>query len=216
MNQNIKIQLVDDHVLVRTGFKYVLEGNANISVVAESSDAKAAIADFSSSKPDLVLMDISMPGMSGLALIQHLLTRQPDAKIIIISMLGADTASRAMAAGAKGFLSKHAAAAEMLLAVQTVMQGECYIDRETAQHMAIAQMQGKHAPLQSLSAREYEVFIHLAKGLSIQAIADTCFLSPKTVRSHKANIMHKLRLKNTVEFVRFAIKAGIIDSGLET
>jgi len=83
MNQNIKIQLVDDHVLVRTGFKYVLEGNANISVVAESSDAKAAIADFSSSKPDLVLMDISMPGMSGLALIQHLLTRQPDAKIIV-------------------------------------------------------------------------------------------------------------------------------------
>jgi len=156
-----------------------------------------------------------MAGMSGLAVIQHLLARQADAKIIIISMLGSEVAARAMAAGAKGFLSKHAAAAEMLLAVQAVMRGECYIDHQTAQHMAISRLQGNDDPLHLLSAREYEIFIQLAKGVSVKAIAETCYLSPKTVRSHKANIMQKLSLNTTVDFVCFAIKAGVINSGIE-
>jgi len=153
--------------------------------------------------------------MSGLSVMQHILTRHADTKIIMISMLGYEAAIRSMDGGARGYLSKHAAAAELLQAVHAVMAGESYLDHETAQQIALAQMQGSKNLLQCLSAREYEIFVHLANAVSINTIAEMCFLSPKTVRSHKAHIMQKLHLKNTVDFVRFAIKAKIINGALD-
>jgi len=216
MHTKISVQLVDDHELVRTGFRYVLESDPSIHIIAESSNGKSAISDFVRTSPDIVLLDISMQQMSGLSVMQHILTRHADTKIIMISMLGHEAAIRAIDGGAKGYLSKHAAAVELLQAVHAVMAGECYIDHETAQQIALAQMQGSKDLLQCLSPREYEIFVHLANAVSINTIAEMCFLSPKTtVRSHKAHIMQKLHLKNTVDFVRYAIKAKVIDGALD-
>ncbi len=208
----ITIQLVDDHELVRTGFRYLLENSSNIEVTVESETGRTAISDYHRFQPDIVLMDISMrDGLSGLDATRHILAKHPNAKIIVVSMMGREAAVRAMEAGAKGFLSKHSAAAELTDAIQSVVQGNAYIDHETAQQVALQHLNGQtENPLKKLSAREYEVFTHLANGSSIDNIAQRYCLSPKTVRSHKSRIMQKLELKNMIDFIRLAMKAGII------
>ncbi|MDX8398571.1 MAG: response regulator transcription factor [Mariprofundaceae bacterium] len=208
----IKIQLVDDHELVRAGFRHLLEDHQGFKIVVESNDGKVAVADYAKFKPDIVLMDISMKNMSGLEATQHITKKYPDAKIIILSMQGHEAAVRTMEAGAKGFLSKSGAAAELITAIKNVMLGYAYIDRETAQKIAMHQLNGSQDNiLKALSSREYEVFTHLAKGTPIDAIAAHCCLSPKTVRSHKSHIMLKLNLNNTIDFVRLAMREGIIE-----
>ncbi|MDX8384132.1 MAG: response regulator transcription factor [Ghiorsea sp.] len=212
MGNKVRIQLVDDHDLVRTGFKHLLEDTKTMEVVAESSGGRSAIADFISSKPDIVLMDMSMPDISGLEATHHILVKFPEAKIIILSMHGREAAIRAMEAGAKGFLSKSGAASELITAITSVLRGHVYIDHETAQQIAMFQLNGSSDnPLKSLSSREYEIFVHLAQGSNIDAIATHYCLSPKTVRSHKSHIMRKLELNNTIDFVRIAMRAGVIE-----
>jgi len=211
MSQKIKIQLVDDHDLVRTGFRHILEDFARFEVVSECSNGEQAINDYVKFQPDVVLMDISMQGMNGLDATRHILNKDAAAKVIILSMQGREAAVRSLEAGAKGFLSKSSAAAEVLTAIQSVLKGHAYIDRETAQQIALYQLNGStDNPLKVLSVREFEVFEHLAHGLSIEDIASRCFLSPKTVRSHKSHIMQKLELRNTIDFVRMAIQTGVI------
>jgi two-component system invasion response regulator UvrY len=206
----ITVQVVDDHELVRTAFRYLLEGG-RFSVVAESGDGREAIADYLRCRPDIVLMDIGMGRMSGLDAMRHILARDPEARIIMLSMQGQEAAERAMRAGAKGFLSKHGAASELHAAIEKVVQGRSYIDQQTAQQIAINQLAGDQGLLSALSPREYEIFVLLARGTAVNRIAEDCCLSPKTVRSHKSRIMRKLGLSNTVEFVRLAIKAGVVD-----
>ncbi len=212
MSMKVSIQLVDDHDLVRAGFRHLLEDNKNMEVVVESRDGQAAVTDYSKMKPDIVLMDISMRGMSGLDATHHILSKYPDANIIILSMQGREAAVRAMEAGAKGFLSKSGAASELMTAIHSVLRGHAYIDHETAQHIAMHQLNGSgDNPLTILSAREYEIFVHLANGVAVDTIARRCCLSPKTVRSHKSHIMQKLDIGNTIDFVRLAMRAGIIE-----
>jgi len=211
MVQEIRIHLVDDYELIRNGIKYVLEKTKYFNVVAESSESWKALADFSKEKPDIVLMGLGISSLNVLSTMLRMLQREPLTKIIVISSLGHEVASRAIDSGAKGFLSKHTASSEIAMAIRAVMNGHCYIDHETAQKMAMSQIQGDTDPLQRLSAREYEVFMQLAKGVEIQVIADAHYLSPKTIRSHKANIMQKLHLNSTFELICFAIKLGILD-----
>ncbi len=207
--KQITVQLVDDHEMVRTAFRYMLESVEHIKIVAESGDGLSAIADYARVKPDVVLMDVLMHGMGGLDAVRHILARTPDARIIVLSMMGSEIAVRAMKAGAKGYLSKSSKASEMHAAIRRVMNGKTYIDIETAQDLA-ANPNRDGNPLSLLSAREFEVFVHLANGVSINVIASYCCLSPKTVRSHKSNIMHKLKVNNMVGFVRLAMQSGLI------
>jgi len=207
--KQITVQLVDDHEMVRTAFRYMLESMARIKIVAESCDGLAAIADYARVKPDIVLMDVLMHGMGGLDAARHILAKAPDARIIVVSMMGCDVATRAIEAGARGYLCKCSKASEMHIAIQRVMNGQTYIDSETAQKLAASPNRNDN-PLSSLTAREFEVFVHLANGVSTNAIALRCCLSPKTVRSHKSNIMHKLNVNSMVGFVRLAMQSGLI------
>ncbi|MDX8390906.1 MAG: response regulator transcription factor [Mariprofundaceae bacterium] len=211
MNNAISVHLVDDHEIVRAGFRYLLEDYPRIKVVAESSEGQIAIRDYARTKADIVLMDISMQGMGGLDATAHILAKYPEANIIILSMQGREAAIRALEAGAKGFLSKSSAASEMITAINSVLKGHTYIDHATAQEIAVYQMNGAdHTPIKALSAREYEIFTHLANAVSIQDIATRCHLSPKTVRSHKAHIMLKIGAENMIDFVKIAIQSGVI------
>ncbi len=211
--KQITVQLVDDHEVVRTAFRYMLESANKIKVIAESYDGLSAIADFTRLRPDIVLMDVLMHGMGGLDAIRHILARDQDARIIVLSMMGCDVAVRAMEIGARGYLCKCSKASEVHVAIHRVMNGQTYIDSETAQELA-ANPGRSGSPLSVLSTREYEVFVHLANGVSTNMIASCCCLSPKTVRSHKSNIMHKLHVNNMVGFVRLAMKEGLITDEL--
>jgi len=207
----ITVQLVDDHDIVRTGFRYVLESRPGIKVVVESQNGQCAIADYMRNQPDVVVMDISMKGMNGLEATRHLLARDVEAKIVILSMMGKEAAVRALEAGAKGFLSKNSASSELVVAIQHVIGGSLYIDSDTAQEIALHRLNGgEDHPLKALSPREHELFVYLAQGDDVESIAERCHVSPKTVRSHKSHIIQKLGIRSIVDLVRLAIKSGVI------
>jgi len=196
--------------MVSEAFRYMLESYSDLKIVSECGDGKSAISEQINTRPDIVLMDVLMQGMSGLDVTRRILVKDPDAKIIILSVLGSEAAVRAIEAGARGFLSKDSPAKELYTAIRRVQGGHIYIDAATAQQMAMDSINGVVGSLKVLSPREYEVFVHLANGVSVESIASSCYMSPKTVRSHKSHIMRKLGLDNTIDFVRFAIQTGVI------
>jgi two-component system invasion response regulator UvrY len=208
----INIMLVDDHAVVRMGFKMLLESDTDIKVVAEAESGEQAITRYMEFKPDVVVMDITMPGIGGLEAIERILAKESNAKILVLSAHEDSVhPKRVLNAGAMGYLTKRSAAEELIKAIRTVATGKKYLEASVAQQMAIQQLSGDQNPVDVLSAREFEVFMALAKGKTTNEIAETLFLSPRTVGTHLYNIKQKLNANNSAEIALIAMRSGLID-----
>ena len=208
----INVMLVDDHAVVRMGFKMLLESDTDIKVVAEAESGEQAITRYMEHKPSVVVMDITMPGIGGLEAIERILAKDSNAKILVLSAHEDSVhPKRVLNAGAMGYLTKRSAAEELIKAIRTVATGKKYLEASVAQQMAIQQLSGDQNPVDVLSAREFEVFMALAKGKTTNEIAETLFLSPRTVGTHLYNIKQKLNANNSAEIALIAMRSGLID-----
>ena len=208
----IKVMLVDDHAVVRMGFKMLLEMDADIKVVAEAESGEHGIQRYMEFKPHVVVMDITMPGMGGLEAIERILAKDGAAKILVLSAHEDSVhPKRVLNAGAMGYLTKRSAAEELIKAIRTVASGKKYLEASVAQQMAIQQLSGNQNPVDVLSPREFEVFMALAKGKTTNEIAENLFLSPRTVGTHLYNIKQKLNANNSAEIALIAMRSGLID-----
>ena len=208
----INVMLVDDHAVVRMGFKMLLELDVDIKVVAEAESGEQSILRYMEFKPTVVVMDITMPGIGGLEAIERILAKDSSAKILVLSAHEDSVhPKRVLNAGAMGYLTKRSAAEEMIKAIRTVASGKKYLEASVAQQMAIQQLSGDQNPVDVLSPREFEVFIALAKGKTTNEIAETLFLSPRTVGTHLYNIKQKLNANNSAEIALIAMRSGLID-----
>lgn len=209
----INVMLVDDHAVVRMGFKMLLETDSEIKVVAEADSGEQAIQRFVECKPHVVVMDITMPGMGGLEAIERILAKDSSAKILVLSAHEDSVhPKRVLNAGAMGYLTKRSAAEEMIKAIRVVATGKKYLEADVAQQMAIQQLTGDQNPVDVLSPREFEVFMALAKGKTTNEIAETLFLSPRTVGTHLYNIKQKLSANNSAEITLIAMRSGLLDA----
>jgi two-component system invasion response regulator UvrY len=208
----INVMLVDDHAVVRMGFKLLLESASDIKVVAEAESGEQAIRLYIEHQPDVVVMDITMPGLGGLEAIERIMARDPQAKILVLSAHEDSVhPKRVLSAGALGYLTKRSAAEELIKAIRTVAGRKMYLEASIAQQMAIQQLSGEKNPVDVLSAREFEVFISLAKGNTTNEIAETLNLSPRTVGTHLYNIKQKLSASTSADLALMAMRCGLID-----
>jgi two-component system invasion response regulator UvrY len=211
-DRTIKAMLVDDHAVVRMGFRLLLQGTSDIQVVAEANSGEEAVRLYPEVRPNVVVMDISMPGIGGLEAIGRILAREPAARILVLS--GHEDvmhARRVLKAGAAGYLTKRSAAEELIQAIRQVDQGKTYLEPSIAQQMAVQQLSGQKNPVDMLSEKEFKVFLALARGQSVQEIADIMSLSPRTIGTHLYNIKQKLGASNSAELAIIAIRAGLME-----
>ncbi|HEX4871051.1 MAG TPA: UvrY/SirA/GacA family response regulator transcription factor [Nevskiaceae bacterium] len=209
----IKIMLVDDHRLVRAGLRRVLQEVADMEVIAEASSGEEAVELARSKAPDVVLMDINMPGIGGLESTRRLIQRVPGVKVIVVSMhLEEPYPSRMLAAGAAGYISKDSAAEEVVAAIRRVHGGGHYVAADVAGNLAASLVKGTSgSPFEQLSQRETQVMIMVTKGYSTQEISDRLHLSPKTVSTYRYRLFEKLNVTNDVELTRMAMRYGLLD-----
>ena len=210
----IRVLLVDDHAVVRVGFRLLLQASEEVSVVAEAESGETACQRYAEVEPDVVVLDLSMPGMGGLVALHRIRARDPRARILALSAYDDPMhARRALRQGALGFLSKRSAPEALLEAVRTVATGRRYIDPSLAQELVVAELDGgADSPIERLSEREFEVFIRLARGTTVQRIAEDLKVSPSTVGTHLYNIKQKLGATNQSELTLFALRHGLIEA----
>lgn len=212
MSGLINVMLVDDHAVVRMGFKMLLESASDIKVIAEAENGEQAVKQFAEHHPDVVVMDITMPGIGGLEAIERIMAKDNSARILVLSAHEDSVhPKRVLSAGAMGYLTKRSAAEELIKAIRTVASRKRYLEASIAQQMAIQQLSGETNPVDILSDREFEVFIALAKGKTTNEIADTLCLSPRTVGTHLYNIKQKLNASNSAEIALIAMRSGLIE-----
>lgn len=208
----IRVMIVDDHALVRTGFRLLLDEPADIEVVAEADSGEDAYALYPKVSPDVVMIDLAMPGIGGIEAIKRLIAREPGARILALSAHeDISHPKRVLQAGALGYLSKRQAPEVLIDAIRQIAKGRRVIDPELAQQMAVAGLSGESNPLEELSEREFEVFEKLAMGKSVSQIAETLSLSPSTVGTHLYNVKQKLGLSNQAEITLLAVRHGVIE-----
>lgn len=210
----ITVMIIDDHPVVRDGYRRLLEKNQDIRVTTEADGGEDTIALYMEYAPDVVIIDINMPGMGGLEIIRRIKARDPRTRILVFSMHDGDTlVMRALEAGATGYLSKQSGMRQMVEAVQQVAIGKRYIDATLASRLACHQaFSSAEDPLKPLSIREFQIFRMLADGRSVVEIAAILSISPKTASTHHANIMKKLDIHNSVQLVRLALRCNVIES----
>lgn len=210
----IRVLLVDDHAVVRTGFRLLLQSIPEIAVIGEADSGETACKMYAETAPDVAVMDIAMPGMGGLEALRRIRARHPGARILALSAHDdLMHARRALQEGALGFLSKRSAPEALVEAVTVLSEGRRYIDAVLAQKLALAEFDGgSKSPVERLSEREFEVFIRLAGGASVQRIAQDLKLSASTVGTHLYNIKQKLDVENQSELTLIAIRHGLIQA----
>lgn len=209
----VKVVLVDDHSVVRSGLRRLLESHKSIEIVAEAETGEMAYQVFGEVLPDVMLMDISMPGMGGLEAAKRILQRYPQAKIVIFSMHEAVSfASQALKTGVKGYITKTGVADDLVQAVLDVAKGRTFLSQDVAQKVALQTLIGDSNPLQQLTSREFEVFRLLAEGKRVEDVAEVLKISQKTVANYYTLIKQKLSVNSPVEMVRLAMKHGLIDA----
>ena len=208
----IKVMLVDDHAVVRMGFRLLLEGSKDIAVIGEADNGESAVRQFQELEPDLLIMDISMPGIGGLEAIDRVLAKRAGQKILVLSAHeDVMHAKRVLKAGASGYVTKRSAADVLIEAVRSVHNGIVYLEPNIAQQLAVEQVSGSKDPIDALTEKEFKVFLSLAKGQSVQDIADIMSLSPRTVGTHLYKIKQKLNASNSAELAIIAMRTGLID-----
>lgn len=206
----IRVMLVDDHAVVRMGFRLLLQAVPEISVIGEAESGEVACTRYAELTPDVVVMDLAMPGMGGLEALKRIRSRHPHARVLALSAHDDPVhARRALQEGALGFLSKRSAPEALIEAVTTVASGRRFLDAGLAQKLALADIQGG-SPIERLSEREFQVFIRLAQGATVQKIAEDLKLSASTVGTHLYNIKQKLDVVNQSELTLIAIRHGLI------
>jgi two-component system invasion response regulator UvrY len=208
----IRLMVVDDHELVRVGMRHILDDYPSIKIVGEAADGETAIRLNHQVKPDVVLLDISLPGLSGFEVTTRLKKIDPGLGIIILTVHeAAPYPGKLLEAGASGYLTKGCPATELVQAIRTVARGGRHIGSSVAQQMALAMLQGAEtSPFDGLSAREMEVMLMLVDGRRMADIAEVMHLSPKTVATYKYRIFEKLETRSDVDMTRMAMRYGVV------
>lgn len=208
----MRIILVDDHELIREGLKKVIAKESDIDVIGEAQNADEMFEILSKNKIDIVILDITLPGRSGLDLISEIKTHYPDTRILILSMHPEDRfAVRALRAGAFGFITKGTASKILIEALRKIADGRKYITPTLAEHLALELDVDHDKPLhENLSNREFEVMRLIAEGKSVSEIAEMLFISVNTVTSYRSRIMEKMKMKTNAEIIRYAIEQNLI------
>ncbi|MDP9082781.1 MAG: response regulator transcription factor [Pseudomonadota bacterium] len=207
----IRVMLVDDHAIVRSGFRRLLDQYPGIQVIVEAATAERAYRDFLEYLPDVLVLDISMPGVGGVEIMRRVLARVPDAKIIVFSMHDdASMAARAMRIGARGYVSKSNNPEVLAQAVIEVAAGRQFLSPDIAHTVALSMFSGQDDPLESLTSREFEVFRQIVAGRTVPEIAKTLDLSGKTIANYHTAIKQKLGVSSDVELVRIAMRFNLL------
>ena len=210
-SEKIRVILVDDHNVVRSGLRRLLELGGDIDVVAEADSGEKACQIYGDFQVDVLVMDLSMPGIGGLEALRRILSVAPKTKIIIFTMHeNIAFASQALSSGARGYVAKSSLADDLLLAVREAAAGKTYISPSIAQKIVIQSVSGSVEPIENLSAREFEVFRLLAEGAGVEDIANNLKISQKTAANYQTSLKQKLGISNAVELVRLAIRHGVI------
>ncbi len=210
--EKIKILLVDDHTIMRDGIRALLGIHDDIEIVGEASEGKEAIEKADELAPDVVIMDIAMPGMDGLEATRRITKKNPKTKVLVLSQYGdKEYILQAVRAGATGYVSKRALGTELALAIRSLHHGGSFLQPAGAKAVIEGLLsQAEKDPYDKLTAREREVLKLIAEGKSSKEIADLLFISPRTAERHRANIMEKLNLKKTADLVKYAIQKGYL------
>ena len=213
--KSISVLLVDDHAVVRAGYRTLLTQTDGVNEVCEAETGEAACQNYVKYQPSIVIMDLSLPGIGGLASIQRIIARDAKAKILVFSIHDELVyVSRAMEAGARGYITKSCAPELLVEAVWRIVAGEIFFEPSLAQRIAAARLTGdKHSLIDALSRREFEVFCLVAKGYTTQETANELRLSTKTVANYTTMIKTKLNAKTTAELTRLAYHHGIFGAG---
>ena len=207
----IRILIADDHAIVRGGLRQIIATTSDIVVAAEAAQGAEVVDKLRSCVVDLLLLDMTMPGISGVDLIRRVRADQPSLPILVLSIHDeAQVASRALRAGATGYLTKDSDPDVLLAAIRKLADGGRFIDPKLVDALVFETQRGDVPPHEALSDREFQVLQMLAAGRSINDIADACSLSAKTISTHKMRLMQKLGLSNNAEVIRYAIRHGLI------
>ena len=211
----IRVLLADDHSIVRDGLRRIIEENGNMTVVAETADGNEAIAQARQIKPDVAVIDISMPGVDGLEVTSRLAFYSPELPVLILTMHEEDQyIIRAIEAGAKGYITKRSAPEQLVNAILKIHKGGRYLTESATEILALRVAKGDkgRSPLDTLSMRELQVLRRLAKGHTNREIAEAYGISVKTVDTYRARLLKKLGLRNNAELSRFAILNKLIEA----
>lgn len=213
--EKIKLLIADDHAILRQGLRRILEAEPDMSVIGEAATGTDAVKRAKQLKPDVVIMDISMPEQDGIESMRQIVRAAISRVLILTVHLEHQMISEAVAAGASGYLAKDSLDHELVSAVRTVVHGGTVFSRNVSKRLAESSQMGgfggtANRTLEILTAREREVFLLLAEGKSPSEVADSLFVSPKTVHTHRQHIMEKLGLRTTTELIRFALRQGLI------
>jgi len=209
----INVLLTDDHELVRTGIRRLLEDSKQVKVVGEAECGEDSLQLAQSLNPDVILMDVNMPGIGGVEACRRILQRNPKQKIIVLTVHIEQTfPKRLLEIGAKGYLTKDCGIDEMIKAIKQVNSGGSYIASTIAQQLALSLLPGNEAnPIDRLSRREFQVMLMISQGLTNVEISDKLCLSPKTISTYRLRVLEKLDAHNEVDLIKIAVEQGMVD-----
>jgi two-component system invasion response regulator UvrY len=209
----ITVLLTDDHELVRTGIRRLLEDSKQISIVGEADCGEKSIQLAQEHQPDVILMDVNMPGIGGVEACRRILQRNPKQKIIVLTVHNEQTfPKRLLEIGARGYLTKECGVDEMIEAIRQVHAGNSYIATSIAQQLALSLLPGNDVnPIDRLSRREFQVMLMISQGLSNAEISDKLCLSPKTISTYRLRLLEKLDAHNEVDLIKIAVEQGMVE-----
>lgn len=203
--------LVDDHAVVRAGYRFLLSYNNDIEVIAEAGDGQEALAQLETRMPDVMVVDLTMPGMHGLEVLLQLQARKAQCKVLVFTMHeNSAFVEQALHSGASGYLSKNSAPETLVAAIRTIAAGSIYIDASIAQNMVVQQTRARGSHFEGLTNREFQILCLFAEGHSVDVIASKLTLSSKTIANYLTLIKDKLQVNSAQELVRLAISKGLV------
>ncbi len=209
----ITVLLTDDHELVRTGIRRLLEDSKQVTIVGEADCGEDSLKMAQSLKPDVILMDVNMPGIGGVEACRRILQRNPKQKIIVLTIHNEQTyPKRLLEIGAKGYLTKDCGVDEMIMAIKQVAKGGAYIAPNIAQRLALSLLPGNEGnPIDKLSRREFQVMLMISHGLSNIEISEKLCLSPKTISTYRLRLLEKLGAQNEFDLIKIAVEQGMVE-----